>query len=84
MDHEALYKALRDGVIAGAGLDVTEPEPLPPSHPLLGLSNVVVTPHIGSASLETRRQMALLAAQNILARLKGAPMPTCLNPEVLG
>jgi glyoxylate reductase len=84
VDHEALYKALRDGVIAGAGLDVTEPEPLPPSHPLLSLSNVVVTPHIGSASLETRRQMALLAAQNILARLKGASMPTCLNPEVLG
>ena len=84
VDHQALYEALRDGVIAGAGLDVTEPEPIPEDHSLLGLPNVVITPHIGSASLETRRQMALLGARNILARLRGDPMPTCLNPGALG
>ncbi|MCZ6891139.1 MAG: D-glycerate dehydrogenase [Chloroflexi bacterium] len=83
VDHQALYEALRDGVIAGAGLDVTEPEPIPPDHPLLTLPNVVVTPHVGSASLQTRREMALLAARNILAALNGREMPTCLNPEVL-
>ena len=83
VDHQALYEALRDGVIAGAGLDVTEPEPIPPDHPLLTLPNVVVTPHIGSASVQTRREMALLAARNILAALKGQEMPTCLNSEVL-
>ena len=83
VDPQALYEALRDGVIAGAGLDVTEPEPIPPDHPLLTLPNVVVTPHVGSASLQTRREMALLAARNILAALNGQEMPTCLNPEVL-
>ena len=83
VDPQALYEALRDGVIAGAGLDVTEPEPIPPDHPLLTLPNVVVTPHVGSASVQTRREMALLAARNILAALKGQEMPTCLNPEVL-
>ncbi|MDO8749563.1 MAG: D-glycerate dehydrogenase [Dehalococcoidia bacterium] len=83
VDNTALYEALRDGIIAGAGLDVTEPEPIPADHPLLSLSNVVITPHIGSASLATRTAMALLAARNILARLKGEDMPTCLNPEVL-
>ncbi len=84
VDHQALYEALRDGVIAGAGLDVTEPEPIPPDHPLLTLSNVVVTPHVGSASVQTRREMALLAARNILAALNGQDVPTCLNPKVLG
>ena len=83
VDNMALYTALRDGIIAGAGLDVTEPEPIPAGHPLLTLDNVVITPHIGSASLATRTEMALLAARNILARLKGEEMPTCLNPEVL-
>ena len=83
VDHQALYEALRDGVIAGVGLDVTEPEPIPPDHPLLTLPNVVVTPHIGSASLQTRREMALLAARNILAAFKGQEMPACLNPQVL-
>lgn len=82
VDNQALYEALRDGVIAAAGLDVTEPEPIPMSHPLLTLPNVVITPHIGSASLATRTQMALLAARNILACLKGQEMPTCLNPQV--
>lgn len=83
VDNIALYEALRDGIIAGAGLDVTEPEPIPMDHPLLTLPNVVISPHIGSASLDTRTEMAVLAARNILARLKGESMPTCLNPEVL-
>lgn len=83
VDNMALYEALRDGTIAGAGLDVTEPEPIPVDHPLLTLPNVVISPHIGSASLDTRREMAVLAARNIVARLKGDAMPTCLNPEVL-
>ncbi|MFC1935621.1 2-hydroxyacid dehydrogenase [Chloroflexota bacterium] len=82
VDHQALYEALRDGVIAGAGLDVTEPEPIPRDHPLLTLSNVVITPHVGSASRETRKQMALMAARNILAALKGEEMPSCINPQV--
>ncbi len=83
VDSVALYEAVRDGIIAGAGLDVTDPEPIPMDHPLLTLPNVVISPHIGSASLDTRREMATLAARNILARLKGEAMPTCLNPEVL-
>ncbi|MEE8442860.1 MAG: D-glycerate dehydrogenase, partial [Dehalococcoidia bacterium] len=83
VDNHALFEALRDGVIAAAGLDVTEPEPIPMDDPLLTLPNVVITPHIGSASLATRTKMAVLAARNIIARLKGEEMPTCLNPGVL-
>jgi glyoxylate reductase len=83
VDNIALYEALRAGIIAGAGLDVMEPEPIPMDHPLLTLPNVVISPHIGSASLETRTEMAVLAARNIVARLKGDAMPTCLNPEAL-
>jgi glyoxylate reductase len=82
VDNEALYEALRDGVIAGAGLDVTDPEPIPMDHPLLTLPNVVITPHIGSATMESRTEMAMLAARNILACLRGEEMPTGLNPEV--
>ncbi|MBI4311298.1 MAG: D-glycerate dehydrogenase [Chloroflexi bacterium] len=84
VDCEALYEAVRDGVIWGAGLDVTEPEPLPPGHPLLTLPNVVVTPHVGSASIQTRTAMAALAARNILACLRGEPMPSCVNGEAAG
>ena len=84
VDNIALFEALKEGGIAGAGLDVTEPEPIPADHPLLTLSNVVITPHIGSASQRTRRDMAVLAAQNIKARLSDEPMPSCVNPEVLG
>ena len=83
VDNEALYRAVRDGVIAGAGLDVTEPEPIPSDHPLLTLPNVVITPHIGSATVRTRRGMAVLAARNIVARLRGEAMPSCVNPEVV-
>ncbi len=82
VDHDALYEALREGEIAGAGLDVTDPEPLPVSHPLLGLPNCLVVPHIASASVVTRGRMARMAADNLLAGLHGAKLPTCVNPEI--
>lgn len=76
VDTQALYGALREGTIAGAGLDVTDPEPLPRDHPLLGLANVVVVPHLGSATHETRRRMAELSVANLLAGLRGEPLPS--------
>ena len=76
VDQEALTQALREGRIAGAGLDVTTPEPLPTDSPLFRLPNVVVTPHIGSASYDARREMAMLAARNIIAACTGAPVPS--------
>jgi lactate dehydrogenase-like 2-hydroxyacid dehydrogenase len=75
VDQDALYAALMTGEIWAAGLDVTTPEPLPPDHPLLTLPNCVVTPHIGSASIATRRKMALMAADNLLAGVAGDPLP---------
>lgn len=75
VDQDALYAALRDRQIAAAGLDVTTPEPLPPAHPLLTLPNCVVLPHIGSASIATRTQMALMAAENLIAGVQGQPLP---------
>ena len=82
VDTDALYKALTKGWIAGAGLDVFDPEPIPPDHPILGLDNVVVLPHIGSASNRSRREMCLLAARNLLSGLKGERLEQCANPEV--
>ncbi len=82
VDQEALVEALRKGDIAYAGLDVTSPEPLPADHPLLTLPNVTVLPHIGSASITTREKMALMAAQNLLAGLRGERIPHCVNPGV--
>lgn len=79
---EELYEAVRDGVIAGCGLDVTDPEPIPAQHPLTGLSNVFILPHIGSATQETRDAMALLAAENVALGLQKKPLKTCVNPEV--
>ncbi len=70
VDPDALYAALKSGKIFAAGLDVTDPEPLPPDHPLLKLDNCVIVPHLGSASKRTRDQMAYLAAQNLIAGLK--------------
>jgi lactate dehydrogenase-like 2-hydroxyacid dehydrogenase len=82
VDPQALYEALRDGEIGYAALDVTEPEPIPPDHPLLSLPNCIIVPHIGSASVATRTKMAVMAAENLLAGLRGEPLPHCVNPEV--
>ncbi len=82
VDLDALYRALKEGRLFAAGLDVTEPEPLPADSPLLELTNCVVVPHLGSASVWTREQMALLAAENLIAGLQGKRLPHCVNPEV--
>ena len=81
VDGRALHQALKEGRIAGAALDVTEPEPLPADDPLLGLDNVVVTPHVGSASHGSRKAMCMLAARNLLAGVKGERLVHCCNPE---
>ena len=83
VDNMALYEALRNGTIAYAALDVTEPEPLPANHPLLTLDNVIVVPHIASASVATRTKMALMAADNLIAGLTGKMPPHPVNPEAL-
>src|SRR6266849_1607935 len=83
VDQRALYAALRDGLITGAALDVTDPEPIPLDDPLLSLDNCLILPHIGSASIATRTRMATLAAENIVAFLSGHRPPTPVNPEVL-
>jgi glyoxylate reductase len=82
VDHAALHQALRDGRIFAAALDVTDPEPLPADSPLLTLDNCLVVPHIASASRVTRGRMAAMAAENLLAGLRGERLPTCINPEV--
>ena len=82
IDQAALYEALRSGKIGGAGLDVLENEPVQLDDPLLTLENVVLTPHIGSASGATRRRMAVMAAENLIAGLRGNKLPNCVNPEV--
>lgn len=82
VDTGALAEALGSGRIAGAALDVTDPEPLPKDHPLLQAPNLVVAPHIGSASHRTREAMADMAVDNLLAALQGERMPHCANPEV--
>ncbi len=79
-----LIKALQDGLIWGAGLDVTNPEPMLKDNPLLQMPNVAIVPHIGSATVETRDGMARLAAENIIAFYKNGQVPNCVNPEVLG
>jgi glyoxylate reductase len=82
VDTAALEGALRDGEIAGAALDVTDPEPLPADHSLLQAPNLLVVPHIGSATHSTRERMADMAVDNLLAALDGERMPHCANPEV--
>jgi glyoxylate reductase len=74
VDTEALYEALKSAQIYAAGLDVTEPEPLPRDHPLLGLSNVTIMPHLGSATVETRRKMAENSVENLMLGLAGKPL----------
>jgi lactate dehydrogenase-like 2-hydroxyacid dehydrogenase len=82
VDPQALERALGDGEIFAAGLDVTEPEPLPADHPLVGLPNCIVVPHIASASSVTRDRMAEIAAANLLAGLRGERLPNPINPEI--
>ena len=84
VDEKALIRALKEKRIAGAGLDVFEVEPLPLDSELLELENVVLSPHRGSASIETRSAMAELAAKNLIAVLKGQIPPALVNPEVMG
>src|SRR5262245_47523876 len=83
VDQAALAEALRSGTIFAAGLDVTEPEPLPPDHELYKLPNCVIVPHIASATVETRNAMARLLANTLLTGVTGAPLPIWLTPEVV-
>lgn len=82
VDQVALAGALRTGTIFAAGLDVTDPEPLPREHELFTLRNCVIAPHIASATVATRGAMARLCANNLLAGVKGEPLPHWVNPEV--
>jgi glyoxylate reductase len=82
VDTGALYEALSEGRIRGAGLDVTDPEPLPHNHPLYTLSNCVILPHIGSATDQTRRKMAEMTCENLIAGLSDQKLPYCANPEI--
>jgi lactate dehydrogenase-like 2-hydroxyacid dehydrogenase len=82
IDTDALVEALASGVIAGAGLDVTDPEPMPADHPLAQLPNCTIVPHIGSASAQTRTDMAELAARNVVKGLAGERLESCANPAV--
>ena len=78
-----LIEALNNGAIWGAGLDVTNPEPMDSNNPLLEMPNVAVLPHIGSATIEARTGMARLAAQNVISFYENGTVPNCVNPEVL-
>ena len=84
VDTGALVAALGSGSIAGAALDVTDPEPLTGDHPLLAAPNLLVLPHLGSATHATRERMADIAVDNLIAALAGGRMPHCANPEVYG
>jgi glyoxylate reductase len=83
IDTGALTRALDDAWIAGAALDVADPEPVPRGHPLLEAPNLILNPHTASASIEARTAMADLAVDNLLAGLAGEPMPKCFNAEAL-
>jgi glyoxylate reductase len=83
VDQRALYEVLKRKQILGAALDVTEEEPISPDDPLLKLDNVIVLPHIGTQTEETGISMSLMGAQNLLAGLKGEPMPNCVNCHLL-
>ena len=78
-----LVDALNSKTILGAGLDVTNPEPMTPGNPLLEMENVCVLPHIGSATIEARNEMSRMAAENIISYYKNGTIPNCVNPEVL-
>lgn len=82
VDLEALYHALNEKRLYAAGLDVTEPEPLPLDHPLFTLDNILIMPHIASSSKVARDKMSWIAAKNLIAGLKGEHLPNCVNPQV--
>ena len=82
VDSDALLAALQAGKIGGAALDVTDPEPISAEHPLVHHPNCIVVPHLGSATWPVREKMGMLAAKNLLAGLRGEPLPNCVNPEV--
>lgn len=82
VNEKDLIQAIQEGQIWGAGLDVTDPEPMKADNPLLCMENVAVTPHIGSATIEARNAMSALCAKNIIAGLKGEKLPCVVNPEV--
>jgi glyoxylate reductase len=82
VDPNDLYDALNNGVIAAAGLDVTEPEPIPVDHKLLTLPNCLIVPHIASGTVATRGKMADVSTRNLLAGLKREPLVSWVNPEV--
>ena len=82
VDQAALYRALAEGRIAAAALDVTDPEPISPDDPLLTLDNLIVTPHIASASVATRSRMAMLAAENLLTALRGQVPQDTVNRNI--
>jgi phosphoglycerate dehydrogenase-like enzyme len=84
VDTNALVRALSRAAIGGAALDVTDPEPLPADHALLGFPNCLVVPHIGSASVRARRAMARLAVDNLVAVLRGEVMPAAFSPPETG
>jgi glyoxylate reductase len=84
VDPGALYKALKEGQIAYAALDVTDPEPLPADHELLELPNLIVAPHIASATVASRNLMATRAVHNLVAGLRGERLPYCVNSDVYG
>jgi glyoxylate reductase len=79
VDQVALAEALRKGTIFAAGLDVTDPEPLPPDHELFQLPNCVIAPHVASATVHTRNEMARICAENLVAGLTGQKMTSCVN-----
>jgi glyoxylate reductase len=83
VDTDALVAALENGEILAAGLDVTDPEPLPADHPLVSMPNCVILPHIGSATMQSREAMATLAARNLVAVLEGRQPDAIVNPDVL-
>lgn len=84
IDQQALYEALESKHLFAAAVDVTDPEPLPPDHPLYTLDNLIIAPHIASAGIKTREKMSVMAAENLLAGLNGERLPNCVNPQVYG
>jgi phosphoglycerate dehydrogenase-like enzyme len=82
VDTDALVHALQEGWISRAALDVTDPEPIPPHHPLVHMPQCFVVPHIGSATVTARNRMARMAAENLLAGLRDERLPYCANPQV--